>query len=90
MPGGGDGHSSGRPDRAALLARAAVAAGVHVVFIECHPRPAEAFSDATTCQPLDKLDLLLQSLASIRGCVSRPTADRTDGPVAGHDLPTMS
>ena len=89
LPGGGDGHSSGRPDRAALLARAAVAAGVHVVFIECHPRPAEAFSDATTCQPLDQLDQLLRSLASIRGCMSKPTADRTDGPVAGHDVPTM-
>ena len=78
LPGGGDGFSGGRPDRAALLARAAVAAGVHVVFIECHPRPAEAFSDATTCQPLDQLDELLQSLASIHRCMSRPLADRTD------------
>ncbi len=90
LPGGGDGHSGGRPDRAALLARAAVAAGVHVVFIECHPRPAEAFSDATTCQPLDRLEQLLQSLASIRECLSMAPDDRTDEPVTGHDAPTMS
>ena len=78
LPGGGEGHSGGRPDRAALLARAAVAAGVHVVFVECHPHPAEAFSDATTCQPLDRMEQLLRSLASIRGCVSRTPADSTD------------
>lgn len=68
LPGGGDGHSGGRPDRAALLARAAVAAGVHAVFLECHPRPADALSDATTCQPLDAMEPLLRSLAAIRGC----------------------
>lgn len=83
LPGGGDGYSGGRPDRAGLLANAAVAAGVHAVFVECHPRPAEAFSDATTCQPLDHMEQLLRSVASIHRCVSREGADRTDGSVAG-------
>ena len=69
LPGGGDGHSGGRPERAPLLARAAVAAGVHLVFMECHPQPSAAFSDATTCQPLDRMGPLLQSLAAIHVAV---------------------
>ena len=70
LPGAGDGHSGGRPERAPLLARAAVAAGVHAVFMECHPQPSAAFSDATTCQPLDRMGPLLQSLAAIHFALS--------------------
>lgn len=66
LPGGGDGFTSGRPDRGALLARAAVAAGVHAVFIECHPEPAKAKSDGSTVQPLDAMPSLLRELAQIR------------------------
>lgn len=41
LPGAGE-QTAGRPERAPLLARAAVAAGVHAVFIECHPDPEAA------------------------------------------------
>lgn len=66
LPGGGGTMSAGRPERAALLARAAVAAGVDAVFIECHPNPARARSDAATVQPLDRLPALLAELARLR------------------------
>ena len=45
-PGTGE-QTGGRPERAPLLARAATAAGVHALFIECHPEPKKAMSDAS-------------------------------------------
>lgn len=65
LPGAGE-QTGGRPDRAPLLARAAVAAGVHAVFIECHPEPAKAMSDASTMLPLAGVPGLLKQLAAIR------------------------
>ncbi|MBY0113249.1 MAG: 3-deoxy-8-phosphooctulonate synthase [Phycisphaerales bacterium] len=65
LPGAGE-QTGGRPDRAPLLARAAVAAGVHAVFIECHPEPAKALSDASTMLPLAGVPALLKQLAAIR------------------------
>jgi len=61
--------TGGRPERAPLLARAAVAAGVHAVFLECHPEPARATSDAATMLRLDDVPGLLRSLAAIDGAV---------------------
>lgn len=58
--------SGGRPERAPLLARAAVAAGVHAVFLECHPDPAAALSDASNMLPLHEVPPLLASLKGIR------------------------
>ena len=65
LPGAGA-TSGGRPERAPLLARAAVAAGVHAVFLECHPDPASARSDAATMLPLDRIPGLLADLARLR------------------------
>lgn len=65
LPGAGE-TSGGRPERAPLLARAAVAAGVDAVFLECHPDPARAASDASTVLPLETLPALLASLAAVR------------------------
>lgn len=70
LPGAGDGVSGGRPERAALLARAAVAAGVDAVFLECHPNPDEALSDKSTMQPLDKMHDLLSQLVAISSAIS--------------------
>jgi 2-dehydro-3-deoxyphosphooctonate aldolase (KDO 8-P synthase) len=70
LPGAGKEATAGRPDRAALLARAAVAAGVHAVFIECHPNPASALSDASTIQPLEAIEPLLRDLVAIREALS--------------------
>ncbi len=70
LPGAEGSVTGGRPDRAALLARAAVAAGVDALFLECHPCPERAFSDRATCQPLSAMEQLLGELARIRAAVA--------------------
>ena len=64
--GGADGISGGSPQFIEPLARAAVATGaVSAVFIETHPRPAEALSDRASMLPLDRLEPLIVSLLRI-------------------------
>jgi len=65
LPGGGTTQTAGRPERAALLARAATAAGVQALFLECHPDPTNAASDASTMQRLDAMEEIIRSCASI-------------------------
>lgn len=65
QPGGQGTASGGRPDRAALLAKAATAAGVDALFIETHPDPTHGLSDAATMLPLDQLLALLPTLKQI-------------------------
>lgn len=72
LPGGGDGVTAGRPDRAAMLARAAVASGVHALFLECHPAPEKARSDASTVQSLEAMEAILRDVAAIRRTLSPP------------------
>jgi 2-dehydro-3-deoxyphosphooctonate aldolase (KDO 8-P synthase) len=69
LPGAGNATTAGRPDRAPLLARAATAAGVHALFIECHPDPANARSDGSTAQPLEAMPALLAEIAAIRSAL---------------------
>jgi 2-dehydro-3-deoxyphosphooctonate aldolase (KDO 8-P synthase) len=69
LPGGAGTATSGRPDRCESLARAAVAAGVHAVFLECHPEPARSPSDAATVQPLSAVPALLEGLRRVHGAV---------------------
>jgi 2-dehydro-3-deoxyphosphooctonate aldolase (KDO 8-P synthase) len=60
QPGQGSGGASGgqREHIPALLAAAAVA-GADGFFLETHPEPAAALSDAATQWPLDRLDALI-------------------------------
>jgi 2-dehydro-3-deoxyphosphooctonate aldolase (KDO 8-P synthase) len=67
LPGGAERTTAGRPDRADLLARAAVAAGVDAIFLECHPDPPSARSDASTMQSLPAARRILERAAAIRG-----------------------
>ena len=69
LPGGAGTATSGRPDRCEGLARAAVAAGVQAVFLECHPDPARSRSDAGTVQPLSAVPALLAGLKRVRDAV---------------------
>ncbi|MBL8990480.1 MAG: 3-deoxy-8-phosphooctulonate synthase [Phycisphaerae bacterium] len=69
QPGAGE-QTGGKPQFAPLLARAAVAAGVHAVFIECHPDPRSALSDSATMLRLDEVPALLGDLARLRGAVA--------------------
>ncbi len=64
-PAGLGGVSGGNPQFVPLLARAAVAAGADGVFIECHPDPAKAQSDAASMLRLEEVPPLLQQLAQL-------------------------
>jgi 2-dehydro-3-deoxyphosphooctonate aldolase (KDO 8-P synthase) len=68
QPGKGEGGkvTGGRADLAPMLARAATAAGVHALFLETHPEPSTALSDAATMIPLDRLPAVLADVAAIR------------------------
>lgn len=68
-PGTGE-TTGGRPDRAPLLARAATAAGVHALFLETHPEPGKAMSDASNMLPLGSIEGLLTSIAKIRAAIA--------------------
>ena len=63
--------TGGNWKRAPMLARAATAAGVHALFLECHPEPAKALSDAATMIPLDEVPGLLRDVAAIRAALTR-------------------
>lgn len=58
--------SGGRPERAPMLARCAVAAGVQALFIETHPEPSKGKSDAATMLPIEVTVELLGDLARLR------------------------
>lgn len=60
-PGAG-GRTSGAREFVAPLARAAVAVGVDALFLEVHPDPARARSDADSQWPLTELSGLLAQL----------------------------
>lgn len=65
-PGGAGTHSGGEPRFIAPLARAAVAAGADALFLEVHPEPARAPSDAASMLPLDRLPRLLEDVLALR------------------------
>lgn len=73
LPGGGE-VTGGAREYAEPLARAAVAAGADGVFVEVHPDPPNALSDATTQLPPARVAALLESLVGIHGALARPAA----------------
>lgn len=68
LPGAGS-QTGGRPERGPMLATAAVAAGVHALFIESHPRPSEAWSDGATQLPLDTAASVITQAARLRAAM---------------------
>ena len=64
-PGGLGVVSGGQRQYAPLLAAAAAAVGVDALFIEIHPDPDKAKSDAASQMPLDQIEPLLQKCLSI-------------------------
>ena len=64
-PAGLANRSGGNPQFSPLLARAAVAAGVDGLFLECHPDPKHAKSDAATMLRLDDVEPLLTQVKQI-------------------------
>ncbi|MFN2435663.1 MAG: 3-deoxy-8-phosphooctulonate synthase [Desulfotignum sp.] len=66
LPGGGITSSGG--DRAFIptLAKAAVAAGAHGLFMETHPEPSKALCDGPNSMPLADMAPLLETLLAIK------------------------
>jgi 2-dehydro-3-deoxyphosphooctonate aldolase (KDO 8-P synthase) len=58
-PGGLGTASGGEPQFVPYLVRAACAVGIDALFIETHPDPSKALSDAATMIPLGALETLL-------------------------------
>ncbi len=71
LPGGERGKSGGQPEFIFPIARAGVAAGCDAVFIETHPNPAKAKSDASSQLKLDLLEDLLKQLVALDGTMKR-------------------
>ncbi len=65
-PGGLGDASGGRREYVPLLARAAAAAGADALFMEVHPAPDKALSDAASQVPLDEAGDIVKSIAAIR------------------------
>lgn len=63
------GVTGGRPDMIATIAKAAIAVGADGLFMETHPRPAEALSDGANMLDLKHMKGLLQTLVKIREAV---------------------
>jgi 2-dehydro-3-deoxyphosphooctonate aldolase (KDO 8-P synthase) len=61
-PGAGGTSSGGNRDAIPALTRAAVAVGIDALFLEIHPDPQNALSDAATQWPLDRAEELLQQV----------------------------
>ncbi len=61
--------AGGRPELVPTLARAGVAAGCDVLFVETHPNPSEARCDAASMLPLSDLPALLAQVVAIAACV---------------------
>jgi 2-dehydro-3-deoxyphosphooctonate aldolase (KDO 8-P synthase) len=74
-PGQGAGVSGGEPKYIPPLVRAAIAAGADALFLEVHPDPARAPSDATNMLRIDRLRPLLEEVLAIRSAIGLPAAE---------------
>ena len=66
LPGGGGSVSTGQPQYIIPMAKAASAVGIDGLFVETHPAPSEALSDAGAMLPLNEMDDLLKAVVDIR------------------------
>ena len=70
QPGGLGTATGGNRDLAALLARAAVAAGADGLFLEIHPDPDKALSDGPNTLALADLGDLLETCLAIQAALA--------------------
>ena len=82
QPAGMGNQSGGNPQYSPMLARAAVAAGVDGLFLECHPDPKNAKSDPATVMDLMAVEPLLDQCRRIaelrKSWQEKSGCDRTD------------
>lgn len=65
LPGAAGGVSGGQPEFVPVLARAACAAGCDALFIETHPDPSSALSDAQSMLSLAELPKVLEEVLAV-------------------------
>lgn len=68
-PGGAGSSTGGVRESIPAMARAAVAVGIDALFLEVHPDPAHALSDAATQWPLAKARELLEQIVRLRAAL---------------------
>lgn len=71
LPGGEGSISGGQREFAPSLTRAAVAAGVDGLFMEVHPDPVKALSDASTMIPLNEMEGLLRQTKTLHDMIRK-------------------
>jgi 2-dehydro-3-deoxyphosphooctonate aldolase (KDO 8-P synthase) len=65
------GVSGGMPEMIETIAKAGIAAGVDGIFLETHPQPALALSDAANMLDIHNLEGLLTKLVKIRETINK-------------------
>jgi 2-dehydro-3-deoxyphosphooctonate aldolase (KDO 8-P synthase) len=65
LPGGEKTKSGGQPQFIFPIARAGVAVGIDALFVETHPNPAKALSDAASQLKLSLLEKLVRQVMAI-------------------------
>lgn len=75
LPGGEKTKSGGQPEFIFPIARAGVAAGCDALFVEVHPNPAKALSDAASQLKLDLLEELIKQVTAIDRTVRQVVRD---------------
>lgn len=70
LPGGLGQTSGGNKEMIPVLSKAAIAAGANVIFLESHPHPSQAKSDATTVMSFSDLKPLLKVLKTLHEAVN--------------------
>ena len=65
LPGGKKSHSGGQPEFIFPIARAGAAVGIDGLFIETHPDPSRALSDAASQLKLELLEKLIAQVVPI-------------------------
>ena len=71
LPGGEGKSSGGQPQFILPLARAAVACGIDVLFIETHPQVEKALCDSKNMLPLNKLENLIEQVLEIDNLIKK-------------------
>ena len=74
LPGGQGDSSGGQREMVPILARAAVGAGIHGLFMETHPDPEKALSDGPNSWPTAQMAALLEVLLRIDQVVKADNA----------------
>ena len=71
IPGGGGSVSTGQPQYIIPMARAAAAVGISGLFVETHPDPASAKSDAGAMLPLSQMEKLIDEVLKVREALQK-------------------